>query len=148
MDELSTQHRHHLAENAALAECQTLIQEAAKGWTATAGAAEAASEAALAQAGQEYMHAATRHLYYQRALLQLLLRQLTFCVNELQGMLQSIFGTVTSFAILLAASVCMDHNASHALRASQSMSKPILESLQHCSKILILCVLKRSVQEH
>lgn len=31
------------------------------------------------------MHAATRHLYYQRALLQLLLRQLTFCVTELQG---------------------------------------------------------------
>ena len=120
VDELSTQHRHHLAENAALAECQTLIQEAAKGWTATAGAAEAASEAALAQAGQEYMHAATRHLYYQRALLQLLLRQLTFCVNELQGMLQSIFGTITSFAIpaiLLAASVCMDHNASHALKS-------------------------------
>ncbi len=85
VDELSMQHRHHLAENAALAEAQTLIQEAAKGWSATACAAEAASQAALAQAGQEYMHAATRHLYYQRALLQLLLRQLTFCVSELQG---------------------------------------------------------------
>ena len=33
------------------------------------------------------MHAATRHLYYQRALLQLLLRQLTFCVTELKGMM-------------------------------------------------------------
>ncbi len=87
VDELSTQHRHHLAENAALAECQTLMQEAASGWQATTRAAKAASQAALMQAGQEYMHAATRHLYYQRALLQLLLRQLTFCVGELQGVL-------------------------------------------------------------
>ena len=89
VDELSNQHRHHLAENAALAECQTLIQEAAKGWEATSAAARAASQAALLQASQEYMHAATRHLYYQRALLQLLLRQLTFCVSELQGVLAS-----------------------------------------------------------
>jgi hypothetical protein len=87
VDELSTQHRHHLAENAALAECQTLMQEAASGWQATTRAAKAAAQAALMQAGQEYMHAATRHLYYQRALLQLLLRQLTFCVGELQGVL-------------------------------------------------------------
>lgn len=88
VDELSTQHRHHLAENAALAECQTLMQEAASGWQATTRAAKAASQAALLQAGQEYMHAATRHLYYQRALLQLLLRQLTFCVGELQGLVE------------------------------------------------------------
>ena len=74
-----------MAQNAALAECQTLLQEAAQGWEATAAAAEAASAAAVRQAGQEYMHAATRHLYYQRALLQLLLRQLTFCVSELQS---------------------------------------------------------------
>lgn len=87
VDELSTQHRHHLAENAALAECQTLMREADSGWQATSRAAKAASQAALMQAGQEYMHAATRHLYYQRALLQLLLRQLTFCVGELQGVL-------------------------------------------------------------
>lgn len=85
VDELSNQHRHQLAENAALAECQTLIQEAAKGWGVTSAAARGASRAALLQASQEYMHAATRHLYYQRALLQLLLRQLTFCVSELQG---------------------------------------------------------------
>ena len=83
VDELSNQHRHHLAENAALAECQTLIQEAAKGWGVTSAAARGASRAALLQASQEYMHAATRHLYYQRALLQLLLRQLTFCASEL-----------------------------------------------------------------
>ncbi|KAL0050998.1 hypothetical protein WJX82_000304 [Trebouxia sp. C0006] len=88
VDELSTQHRHHLAENAALAECQTLMREADSGWQATTRAAKAASQAALMQAGQEYMHAATRHLYYQRALLQLLLRQLTFCVGELQGLVE------------------------------------------------------------
>ena len=82
---MSLQHQHHLAENAALAECQSLIQEAAEGWRTTGRAAGQSCQAALQQAGQEYMHAATRHLYYQRALLQLLLRQLTFCVSELQG---------------------------------------------------------------
>ena len=85
VDGISLQHQHHLAENAALAECQALIQEAAKGWQATAKAAEQVSQSALQRAGQEYMHAATRHLYYQRALLQLLLRQLTFCAGELKG---------------------------------------------------------------
>ena len=35
-----------------------------------------------------YMHAATRHCYYQRATLQLLLRQLRFCAAELAGIRQ------------------------------------------------------------
>ena len=87
MDELSLQHRHRLAEHAALAECQCLIQEASSGWQATAKAADESTHAASQQAAQEFMHAATRHLYYQRALLQLLLRQLTFCVTELKGMI-------------------------------------------------------------
>lgn len=86
VDELSLQHRHRLAEHAALAECQCLIQEASSGWQVTAKAAGQSSHAASQQAAQEFMHAATRHLYYQRALLQLLLRQLTFCVTELKGM--------------------------------------------------------------
>ena len=86
MDEISQQHQHRLAEHAALAECQSLIQEAASGWQATAEAADSSTHTASQQAAQEFMHAATRHLYYQRALLQLLLRQLTFCVTELQGM--------------------------------------------------------------
>ena len=34
------------------------------------------------------MHAATRHCYYQRATLQLLLRQLRFCAAELAGIRQ------------------------------------------------------------
>jgi hypothetical protein len=38
-----------------------------------------------ADTGREYMHAATRHCYYQRAELQLLLRQLRFCAAELNG---------------------------------------------------------------
>ena len=38
-----------------------------------------------ADTGREYMHAATRHCYYQRAELQLLLRQLRFCSAELNG---------------------------------------------------------------
>lgn len=79
------QHRHHLAENAALAECQSLIQEAASGWQAASKAADQSRQAASQQAAQDFMHAAARHLYYQRALLQLLLRQLTFCVTELKG---------------------------------------------------------------
>ncbi|KAL3152273.1 hypothetical protein ABBQ32_001347 [Trebouxia sp. C0010 RCD-2024] len=85
VDELSLEHRHRLAEHAALAECQCLIQEASSGWQVTAKAEDECSHAASQQAAQEFMHAATRHLYYQRALLQLLLRQLTFCVTELQG---------------------------------------------------------------
>ena len=37
---------------------------------------------------RRYMHAATRHCYYQRATLQLLLRQLRFCAAELAGIRQ------------------------------------------------------------
>lgn len=84
VDELSLQHRHRLAEHAALAECQCLIQEASSGWQVTAQAEDESTHATSQQAAQEFMHAATRHLYYQRALLQLLLRQLTFCVTELK----------------------------------------------------------------
>ena len=85
VDELATHQRHHLAQGAALAECQTLIEEAAKAWGSASQASHASCRGAEQQARQDYMHAATRHLYYQRALLQLLLRQLTFCVSELQG---------------------------------------------------------------
>ena len=45
---------------------------------------KAAAEAVVA-AAQEYSHAATRHLYFQRAQLQLSLRQLHFCSTELTG---------------------------------------------------------------
>lgn len=40
---------------------------------------------AVIGAAQDFTHAATRHLYFQRAQLQLLLRQLTFCAAELTG---------------------------------------------------------------
>lgn len=84
-DELSTQQRHHIAEGNALAGCQTLIQAAAKAWDSAQATSQASCQASMNQVQQEYLHAATRHLYYQRALLQLVLRQLNFCVSELQG---------------------------------------------------------------
>jgi hypothetical protein len=48
---------------------------------------EEQKEASLAvlSAAEEHSHAATRHLYFQRAQLQLLLRQLIFCASELSG---------------------------------------------------------------
>ena len=85
VDELSTQQRHHIAEGNALAECQTLIQEAARAWDSARAVARASHRAQRNEAQQEYLHAVTRHLYYQRALLQLLLRQLNFCTSEMQG---------------------------------------------------------------
>ena len=40
---------------------------------------------AVLEVAQEYSHAAARHLYFRRAQLQLLLRQLNFCASELSG---------------------------------------------------------------
>ena len=40
---------------------------------------------AMVSAAEEYAHAATRHFYFSRAQLQLLLRQLNFCASELSG---------------------------------------------------------------
>lgn len=97
VDGLSTQQRHHIAEGNALAECQTLIQEAAKAWDSAKATSQAKSTVDTDQARRDYMHAATRHLYYQRALLQLLLRQLNFCVSELQGMCGHQFALTQNF---------------------------------------------------
>jgi len=62
-----------------------LLGEAAAGWAAGRPKELAAARAVEADTGREYMHAATRHCYYQRAELQLLLRQLRFCAAELGG---------------------------------------------------------------
>ena len=40
---------------------------------------------AVLEVAREYSHAAARHLYFRRAQLQLLLRQLNFCASELSG---------------------------------------------------------------
>lgn len=55
------------------------------GYAAVRPEEESAAVAVETAAGLEYMHSATRHCYYQRAMLQLLLRQLRFCAAELQG---------------------------------------------------------------
>ena len=55
------------------------------GYAAARPGEEAAAASVDTGAGEEYMHAATRHCYYQRATLQLLMRQLRFCAAELQG---------------------------------------------------------------
>ena len=62
-----------------------LLQNVVAGYAASRPQEEKEAAAVEAAAGREYMHAATRHCYYVRATLQLLLRQLRFCAAELQG---------------------------------------------------------------
>ena len=85
MDQLWLRQQQHLAEGAALAECQSLMQEAMRGQDRHQKALAASAAAVVREAGCEFMHAATRHCYYQRGELQLLLRQLRFCAGELRG---------------------------------------------------------------
>lgn len=62
-----------------------LLASVVAGYAAARPEEESAAVAVETAAGLEYMHSATRHCYYQRAMLQLLLRQLRFCAAELQG---------------------------------------------------------------
>ena len=72
-----------MAEAGTLEQAMQLVRTAAEAARATRESAIAAAAAAAAEAAQEHMHAATRHCYFQRAELQLLLRQLRFCSSEL-----------------------------------------------------------------
>lgn len=62
-----------------------LLGAAAAGWVACRPSEMTSARGVEVDTGREYMHAATRHCYYQRAELQLLLRQLHFCGAELHG---------------------------------------------------------------
>ena len=62
-----------------------LLQSVVEGYAAARPAELAEAAAVEAAACREYMHAASRHLYYMRATLQLLLRQLRFCGAEMHG---------------------------------------------------------------
>lgn len=92
VDQLWLRQQQHLAEGAALAECQSLMQEAMRGQDRHQKALTASAAAVVHEAGCEFMHAATRHCYYQRGELQLLLRQLRFCAGELRGKSRPVGG--------------------------------------------------------
>ena len=112
MDELNIKQKQHLAEGAALAECQTLVQEARRGFEAHHAEAIGKAHGVVCEAGQEFMHAATRHCYYQRAELQLLLRQLKFCAAELTSKLLAWVPA----SIWLQMHICRDLSARHVLQ--------------------------------
>lgn len=54
---------------------------------AALAAAMRSAQASAHEAAQEFIHSACRHLYFQRAEAQLLLRKLLFCAAELQSAL-------------------------------------------------------------
>ena len=73
------------SEASAVAQAGELLASVMAGYAAARPEEEAGAVEVEAAAGREYMHSATRHCYYQRAMLQLMLRQLRFCAAELQG---------------------------------------------------------------
>lgn len=85
LDELSLQQRKDSAETAALSAGAAVLSTVQAGHAISRLADESAAERVAEEAMREYGHAATRHLYFQRAQGQLLLRQLRFCSSELQG---------------------------------------------------------------
>lgn len=74
-----------VAEEGAVEAAAELLSAVDSGWAEARPALLKAARAVEKDTGREYMHAATRHCYYQRAELQLLLRQLRFCGAELHG---------------------------------------------------------------
>ena len=85
VDELAAAHRRHVAESRALQEGRALLAELSAEAPNVAAEARAAAAATAAEAAQEFIHSACRHLYFQRAEAQLLLRKLLFCAAELHS---------------------------------------------------------------
>ncbi|KAK9909945.1 hypothetical protein WJX75_009855 [Coccomyxa subellipsoidea] len=86
VDELAAEHRRHNAESAALQESRALLGVLSGEAPGTLAAAVRSARAAAHEAAQEFIHSACRHLYFQRAEAQLLLRKLLFCAAELQSL--------------------------------------------------------------
>lgn len=85
MDELAGKQRQQRAEAAALAGCGRVVGVAQAGRSDAALHDKRVAEQSLLACRTEFLHAATRHCYFQRAEMQLLLRQLRFCAAELAG---------------------------------------------------------------
>ncbi len=85
VDELAAAHRRYNAESTALQEGRVLLGVLSGEAPAMLDAAVRCARAAAAEAAQEFIHSACRHLYFQRAEAQLLLRKLLFCAAELQS---------------------------------------------------------------
>ena len=85
MDELAGKQRQQRAEAAALAGCGRVVGVAQAGRSDAALHDKQVAEQSLLACRTEFLHAATRHCYFQRAEMQLLLRQLRFCAAELAG---------------------------------------------------------------
>lgn len=85
MEQLARDKVCHLAETEAVEKCQVLLTEVERGYEQNRKAELAAGAGVESGALREYMHATSRHLYFQRAELQLMLRQLRFCSSELKG---------------------------------------------------------------
>ena len=85
MDELAGKQRQQRGEAAALAGCGRVVGVAQAGRSDAAQQDRWLAEQSLLACRTEFVHAATRHCYFQRAEMQLLLRQLRFCAAELAG---------------------------------------------------------------
>lgn len=85
VDELAAAHKRHNAESEALQESRSLVTSLTEQASAQAAKAVEAARTSTAETVQEFIYSACRHLYFQRAELQLLLRKLLFCAAELQG---------------------------------------------------------------
>lgn len=85
MDELAAAHRRHNAESEALQESRSLVTSLSEQAATEAAKAVEAARASTVETVQEFIFSACRHLYFQRAELQLLLHKLAFCAAELQG---------------------------------------------------------------
>ncbi len=85
VDELAAEHRRHNAESTALQEGRALLGVLSGEAPGMLAAAVRSARATAIEAAQEFIHSACRHLYFQRAEAQLLLRKLLFCAAELQS---------------------------------------------------------------
>jgi len=85
LDQLQACQDCQVAEEGAVEAAAELLSAVDSGWAEARPALLKAARAVEKDTGREYMHAATRHCYYQRAELQLLLRQLRFCGAELHA---------------------------------------------------------------
>lgn len=85
VDELAATHRRHNAESATLQEARALLAALSSQAPQVAVKQAQAAQASAEEAAQEFVYSACRHLYFQRAELQLLLRRLLFCAAELSS---------------------------------------------------------------
>jgi len=86
VDEMAAAHRRHSAESATLQEGRALLAALSSQAPRVAAKQAQAAKASAEEAAQEFVYSACRHLYFQRAELQLLLRRLLFCATELSSM--------------------------------------------------------------